>query len=193
MRHCGQQFEGTPSWANGIGQSVWRFRCCGSASCKYSQWPTLNAGRGRENFYLAAAIAGGAIAPLRGVLRISCLRARQFGRIVAGLGHPIAAATLTDFTMSCLVFWLFVFVESKRHGIRWPWFYVVTNVLIGSRSRCPHFCIHAKSSTPEMTFRCCAKSARGSNTVLSSLLDAPIHLANVAPYSSTDVVGSRRP
>lgn len=54
-------------------------------------------------------------------------------------GNPIAAATLTDFTIACLAFWPFVFSESRRLGMRLWWFYILTNIFIGLSFALPAF------------------------------------------------------
>lgn len=61
------------------------------------------------------------------------------GALSLAWATPIAAATLTDFTLSCLAFWPFLIVESRRLGIRHPWFYIVTNVLVGLSFALPAF------------------------------------------------------
>ena len=61
------------------------------------------------------------------------------GALSLAWGNPIAATTLTDFTISCLVFWPFVFVESKKLGIRYWWLFVVTNIFIGLSFALPAF------------------------------------------------------
>lgn len=95
-------------------------------------------GEDMKNFYLAAAIAGG-IAPYAAYFGFLAYVPGSSGALSLAWGTPIAAATLTDFTISCLVFWPFLFAESKRHGIRWPWFYVIANVLIGLSFALPAF------------------------------------------------------
>jgi hypothetical protein len=91
-----------------------------------------------KSLYLIAAIFG-AIAPYAVYFGFLEFVPGSSGALSLAWGSPIAAATLTDFTISCLVFWPFVFVEAKRHGIRCPWFYVVTNVLIGLSFALPAF------------------------------------------------------
>jgi hypothetical protein len=91
-----------------------------------------------KHVYLALAIVG-AIAPYAVYFGFLASVPGSSGALSLAWGTPIAAATLTDFTISCLAFWPFVFVESKRHGIRWPWFYVVTNIVIGLSFALPAF------------------------------------------------------
>jgi hypothetical protein len=91
-----------------------------------------------KHFYAAAAILG-AIAPFAVYFGyLSSVPGAQ-GALSLAWANPIAAATLTDFTISCLVFWPFLFVESKRVGVRHPWFFVVTNIVVGLSFALPAF------------------------------------------------------
>lgn len=91
-----------------------------------------------KRFYLFAAILG-AIAPYAVYIGYLSWVPGSSGALSLAWGNPIAAATLTDFTMSCLVFWPFVFAESKALGMRHAWFYIVTNILIGLSFALPAF------------------------------------------------------
>ena len=91
-----------------------------------------------KRFYLAAAIIG-ALAPYATYFGYLAYIPGSSGALSLAWGNPIAAATLTDFTLSCLVFWPFVFREARRLGIRFPWFFVLTNVLIGLSFALPAF------------------------------------------------------
>ncbi len=91
-----------------------------------------------QSLYLIAAVVG-AIVPyatyfgyLQAVPGIS-------GALSLAWATPIAAATLADFTISCLVFWIFLFSESKHLGIKHTWFYVLTNLVIGLSFALPAF------------------------------------------------------
>lgn len=89
-------------------------------------------------FYLAAAILGG-IAPYAVYFGYLTWAPGASGALSLAWGNPIAAATLTDFTLSCLVFWPFVVSESRRLRIGHAWFYLVTNALIGLSFALPAF------------------------------------------------------
>ena len=91
-----------------------------------------------KNFYLIAA-AIGAVAPYATYFGYLAYVPGSSGALSLAWGNPIAAATLTDFTISCLVFWPFVFVESKKLGIRYWWLFVVTNIFIGLSFALPAF------------------------------------------------------
>ena len=91
-----------------------------------------------KNFYLIAA-AIGAVAPYATYYGYLAYVPGSSGALSLAWGNPIAAATLTDFTISCLVFWPFVFVESKKLGIRYWWLFVVTNIFIGLSFALPAF------------------------------------------------------
>lgn len=91
-----------------------------------------------KRFYLIAAIIG-AIAPYATYFGYLAVYPGVSGALSLAWGSPIAAATLVDFTISCLVFWPFVFVESKRLGIKWPLLFIVSNCLIGLSFALPLF------------------------------------------------------
>ena len=91
-----------------------------------------------KNFYLIAA-AIGAVAPFAMYFGYLAYVPGSSGALSLAWENPIAAATLTDFTISCLVFWPFVFVESKKLGIRYWWLFVVTNIFIGLSFALPAF------------------------------------------------------
>ena len=91
-----------------------------------------------KKFYLLAAIIG-AILPYATYFGYLAYVPGSSGAMSLVFSSPIAAATLADFTISCLVFWPFLWVESKRHHIRYPFFYVLSNVLIGLSFALPAF------------------------------------------------------
>ncbi len=91
-----------------------------------------------KRFYLVAAIIG-AIAPYATYFGYLGSVPGASGALSLAWGNPIAAATLVDFSISCLVFWPFLFVEAKRLGIKHAWFFVVTNVIIGLSFALPAF------------------------------------------------------
>ncbi len=91
-----------------------------------------------KHFYFAAAVIG-AMAPYATYFGFLAYVPGSSGALSLAWGNPIAAATLVDFSISCLVFWPFVFAESRRLGMRHAWFFVVTNVLIGLSFALPAF------------------------------------------------------
>lgn len=91
-----------------------------------------------RTFYLAAAILG-AVAPYAVYFGHLAYIPGSSGALSLAWGSPIAAATLTDFTLSCLVFWPFLIVESRRLRIGGAWFYLAGNVLIGLSFALPAF------------------------------------------------------
>ena len=91
-----------------------------------------------KNFYLVAAITG-AIVPYATYFGYLAYVPGSSSALSLAWGNPIAAATLADFTLSCLVFWPFAFAESRRLNIRWPIFFVATNILIGLSFALPAF------------------------------------------------------
>jgi len=91
-----------------------------------------------KRLYLIAALIG-AVAPYATYFGYLAAVPGSSGALSLAWGNPIAAATLIDFTISCLVFWPFVFSESRRLGLRLPWFFVLTNVLIGLSFALPAF------------------------------------------------------
>ena len=88
--------------------------------------------------YLIAAIIG-AIAPYATYFGYLADAPSSSGALSLAWGSPIAAATLVDFTISCLVFWPFVFAESRRLGSRHWWLFIVANILIGLSFALPAF------------------------------------------------------
>jgi len=91
-----------------------------------------------KNFYFLAMIIG-AIAPYATYFGYLGLVPGESGAMSLAYGSPIAAATLVDFSISCLVFWPFLFSETKQHGMRYPLFYVVANLIIGLSFALPAF------------------------------------------------------
>ena len=91
-----------------------------------------------KNFYLLAAIVG-AVAPYAVYFGYLAYVPGASGAMSLAWGNPIAAATLTDFTISCLVFWPFLFTESRRLAIRYWWFFIAANILIGLSFALPAF------------------------------------------------------
>ena len=88
--------------------------------------------------YASAAIIG-AIVPYAtyfGYLQASPIAS---GALSLAWGSPIAAATLADFTIACLVFWVFVISESRRLGMKYFWFFLVANLIIGLSFALPAF------------------------------------------------------
>ena len=91
-----------------------------------------------KKIYLIAAIIG-AIAPYATYFGYLATVPGALGALSLAWGSPIAAATLTDFTISCLVFWPFVFAESRRLGMRHWWLFIVANIFIGLSFALPAF------------------------------------------------------
>ena len=89
-------------------------------------------------FYLIAAIIGG-IAPYATYFGYLAYVPGASGALPLAWSSPIAAATLTDFMISCLVFWPFVFAESRRLGSRHWWLFIFANILIGLSFALPAF------------------------------------------------------
>jgi Terpene cyclase DEP1 len=91
-----------------------------------------------KRFYLIAAIIG-AIAPYATYFGYLAAYPGASGALSLAWGSAISAATLVDFTISCLVFWPFVFMESQRLTIKWPPLFIISNVLIGLSFALPLF------------------------------------------------------
>ena len=91
-----------------------------------------------KNFYLFAAVVG-AIAPFATYFGYLAYVPGSSGALSLAWGNPIAAATLVDFTISCLAFWPFLIAESRRLGIRHWWFLVAANIFIGLSFALPAF------------------------------------------------------
>jgi hypothetical protein len=91
-----------------------------------------------QRFYLIAAIIG-AIAPYATYFGFIAYVPGSSGALSLAWGSPIAAATLVDFTVSCLVFWPFIFHEGKRLGMNHLWLYIPANCIIGLSFALPMF------------------------------------------------------
>ena len=91
-----------------------------------------------KTFYLLAALVG-AIAPYAVYFGYLVYVPGSSGALSLAWGNPIAAATLTDFTISCLVFWPFLNAESRRLAIRHWWLLIGANILIGLSFALPAF------------------------------------------------------
>jgi hypothetical protein len=89
-------------------------------------------------FYFIAAIIGG-IAPYATYFGYLHYVPGASGLLSLAWGSPIAAATLVDFTIACLVFWPFMFAEAKRLGIRHVWLFIPANLIIGLSFALPAF------------------------------------------------------
>lgn len=89
-------------------------------------------------FYLVLAILG-AIAPYAVYFGYLEWVPGSSSALSLAWGNPIAAATLTDFTIACIAFWPFVFTESRRLGMRHWWIFIITNIFIGLSFALPAF------------------------------------------------------
>ncbi len=91
-----------------------------------------------KRFYLSAAVIG-AILPYAVYYGYLTQIPGTSGALSLVFASPISAATLTDFTIASLVFWPFVFTESKRLSIRHWWLYILANIVIGLSFALPAF------------------------------------------------------
>lgn len=89
-------------------------------------------------FYLGLAIVG-AIAPFAVYFGYLAQVPGADGALSLAWGNPIAAATLTDFTIGCIAFWAFALTEARRLGMRHVWLYLVANIFIGLSFALPAF------------------------------------------------------
>ncbi len=53
--------------------------------------------------------------------------------------NDISAFFATDFFISCLVFWVYLYQETTRLRIRWWWVCIVANLLVGLSLALPLF------------------------------------------------------
>jgi hypothetical protein len=104
-----------------------------------------------KRFYLIAAIIG-AIAPYATYFGYLAQVPGASGALSLAWGSAISAATFVDFSISCLVFWPFVFVESTRLNIKWPLLFVLANVLIGLSFALPLF-LYCRESALEKNLK----------------------------------------
>jgi hypothetical protein len=103
-----------------------------------------------RTFYLIATIVGG-IAPYGVYFGYLAAFPGSAGALSLAWGSAIAAATLVDFSISCLVFWPFLYVESTRLNIRYWWAFIPANLIIGLSFALPAFLYvrEGKLSRPE--------------------------------------------
>jgi hypothetical protein len=91
-----------------------------------------------KSFYLFAAIIGG-IAPYATYFGYLAYVPGASGALGLVWDSAISAATLVDFAISCLVFWPFLYSESKRLGLRYWWAFILANLVIGLSFALPAF------------------------------------------------------
>jgi Terpene cyclase DEP1 len=91
-----------------------------------------------QRFYFIAAILG-AVAPYAVYFGYLHYVPGASGLLSLAWGSPIAAATLMDFTIACLVFWPFLFSEAKRLGLKHVWLFIPANCIIGLSFALPAF------------------------------------------------------
>ena len=91
-----------------------------------------------KTFYLLAALVG-AIAPYAVYFGYLVYVPGSSGALSLAWQNPIAAATLADFTISCLVFWPFLIAESRKLAIRHWWLFILANIFIGLSFALPAF------------------------------------------------------
>lgn len=89
-------------------------------------------------FYFIASVIG-AIAPYATYFGYLAYVPGTSGALSLAWGSPIAAATLVDFSIACLVFWPFMYAESRRLGIRFWWLFIPANLIVGLSFALPAF------------------------------------------------------
>lgn len=91
----------------------------------------------RSTLYLILAAAG-ALVPW--IFLADFLAAHGAAQFIPSLFVNGAAGGLTiDLLISSFTFWLFLFHEGRRRGVRFLWLYVVVNLLIGLSCALPLF------------------------------------------------------
>ena len=53
--------------------------------------------------------------------------------------NPVSSMFALDLIVSCIVFWAFVYAESRRVGVRHAWLYVAFTLLVGLSFALPMF------------------------------------------------------
>ena len=91
-----------------------------------------------RTIYLILAIVGG-IAPYATYFGYLAYVPGSSGALGLVWGSAISAATMVDFSISCIAFWPFLYSESKRLGIRFWWLFVLANLIIGLSFALPAF------------------------------------------------------
>jgi len=91
----------------------------------------------KRTLYLVLAVVG-AVAPY--VFFVRFFASEGVAGFVGALFVNGAAGGFTaDLLLSSLVFWIFVFAESKRVAVKRPWVFVVVNLSIGLSCALPLF------------------------------------------------------
>jgi Terpene cyclase DEP1 len=91
-----------------------------------------------RTIYLVLAITGG-IAPYATYFGYLAYVPGASGALGLVWDSAISAATMVDFTISCIAFWPFLYAESKRLGIRHWWLFILANLIIGLSFALPAF------------------------------------------------------
>ena len=92
----------------------------------------------RSRLFLFLAVTGAVVPWLffAGFLRAEGLAGDFVGALFA---NGAAGGFTADLLISSLTFWLFLFPEARRGGVRRPWIYVLLNLLIGLSCALPLF------------------------------------------------------
>jgi len=92
----------------------------------------------RSKLFLGLALVG-AVVPYVFFIRFIAAEGIAGNFVGALFANGAAAGFTTDLLVSSLVFWIFLFSESRRHGMSAPWLYVLVNLLIGLSCALPLF------------------------------------------------------
>jgi len=92
----------------------------------------------RSTMFLELAILG-AVAPYIFFFQFFGSEGLAGNFLGALYANGAAGGIATDLFISSLVFWLFLFPEARRVGVKRPWVYVVVNLLIGLSCAVPLF------------------------------------------------------
>ena len=116
----------------------------------------------RSSLFLALAVAR-AVVPY--FFFIQFFAAEGFGGNFVGalFVNGAAGGFSSDVLLSSLVFWLFLFSESRRVGVSRPWTYVAVNLLIGLSCALPLF-LWAREQAGREAGRSSARVAASAST-----------------------------
>ncbi len=92
----------------------------------------------RGTIYLALAVLG-TLAPYAFFLRFFAAQGLGPHFLGALFVNGAAGGIAMDVLVSSLVFWVYLFSEASRAGVRRPWIYVVLNLAVGLSCALPLF------------------------------------------------------
>lgn len=92
-----------------------------------------------KTIYLLLTIAG-AVLPYVHFIRFLGTNGLDLNLFLSELfANDISSFFATDFLISCIIFWVFLFQETRKHQMKHGWLYVVATLTIGLSFALPLF------------------------------------------------------